>query len=206
MPYIYKITNKINGKIYIGKTLNTIEKRWKEHCSDYKRERCEKRPLYNAMNKYGIENFEISLVEECDENILSEREKYWIEYYGAFKYGYNATIGGDGKPYADYDLFFALFKQGKNIKEISQITGFCTDTVSLGLKNKEITHEEIKNNGRMVVCKKIAKIDKDTDEILSVYSSIQEAYNELNKQHSGHIASVCNGKRKTAYGYKWKYI
>ena len=48
---IYKITNLINGKIYIGKTLDTIEKRWKDHKSDSVRPRCEKRPLYSAMNK-----------------------------------------------------------------------------------------------------------------------------------------------------------
>ena len=46
MAYIYKITNQINGKVYIGKTLSSIEERWKEHCKDYKREYCEKRPLY----------------------------------------------------------------------------------------------------------------------------------------------------------------
>lgn len=49
MAFIYKITNKINGKIYIGKTLKTIEGRWKEHLKDYKRPRFEKRPLYSAM-------------------------------------------------------------------------------------------------------------------------------------------------------------
>ena len=57
--YIYKITNLINQKAYIGKTTSTIEKRWKEHCQDYKRRQYEKRPLYDAMNKYGIENFSI---------------------------------------------------------------------------------------------------------------------------------------------------
>ena len=121
MPYIYKITNKINEKIYIGKTLDTIEKRWNQHCSDYKRERCEKRPLYNAMNKYGIENFEISLVEECDKNILSERETYWIEYYGSFKYGYNATIGGDGKPYLDYEAILKLYSELKSVNQVAKI-------------------------------------------------------------------------------------
>ena len=87
MPYIYKITNLINGKIYIGKTLDTIEKRWKDHKKDSIRPRCEKRPLYSAMNKYGIENFAIEEVEECSEKELSEREKYWIEFYHSFHDG-----------------------------------------------------------------------------------------------------------------------
>ena len=55
--YIYKITNNINNKIYIGKTNLTIEKRFKEHCRDAFRERNEKRPLYAAMRKYGIQKF-----------------------------------------------------------------------------------------------------------------------------------------------------
>lgn len=54
MAYIYKITNKVNNKCYIGKTLKTIEERWIEHCRDYLRRDEEKRPLYSAMKKYGI--------------------------------------------------------------------------------------------------------------------------------------------------------
>ena len=55
MSYIYKITNDVNGKIYVGKTNYTIEKRFEEHIKDYQRKRCEKRPLYEAMNKYGVD-------------------------------------------------------------------------------------------------------------------------------------------------------
>lgn len=76
MAYIYKITNKINGKVYIGKTLNSIQKRWREHLIDSKKRRCEKRPLYSAINKYGEENFEIEQIEECSHDILNERECY----------------------------------------------------------------------------------------------------------------------------------
>ncbi len=54
MAYIYIIENDINDKKYIGKTTFSIEKRWAEHCRDCKREHLEKRPLYRAMNKYGI--------------------------------------------------------------------------------------------------------------------------------------------------------
>ena len=76
MAYIYKITNLINNKIYIGKTNRTIEERFKEHCNEYKKERSEKRPLYNAMNKYGIENFKIEQIEECSLEESSDRESY----------------------------------------------------------------------------------------------------------------------------------
>ena len=74
MAYIYQIINDINKKIYVGKTEFSIEKRFKEHCKDAFSERNEKRPLYLAMQKYGVEHFHIELIEETD--ILEEREIY----------------------------------------------------------------------------------------------------------------------------------
>ena len=67
MGFIYKITNDVNGKVYIGKTLNTVVSRWKEHCHDKDRRNMENRPLYRAMNKYGLEHFSIETIEECYE-------------------------------------------------------------------------------------------------------------------------------------------
>lgn len=79
MGYIYCITNLINGKRYVGKTAYSIEKRFKEHCSDFCKRRCEKRPLYDAMNKYGIENFIVEELEYVeDDSKLSDKEIYWI--------------------------------------------------------------------------------------------------------------------------------
>ena len=76
------------------------------------------RPLYRAFQKYGIENFSIETIEET--NNPNEREKYWIEYYGSFKNGYNATIGGDGKPYIDYDLVVATYKEIMNMEKVAE--------------------------------------------------------------------------------------
>ena len=206
MPYIYKIENKINGKIYIGKTLKTIQERWKEHCHDFKRERCEKRPLYSAMNKYGIENFFIEEIEQCEESVLSEREKYWIEYYSSFKYGYNATTGGDGRSYLDYELILSLWQEGKTAKEIAKILNHDEYSVRLALDIKGITSEKRQERSVTLRSKSVAKLDLNTDEILEVFPSQMEAYRSLGKQQSGHISQVCNGKRKTAYGYKWKWL
>ena len=108
MGFIYKITNDINGKIYIGKTeLPDPYKRWKEHLQDYDRRRCEKRPLYAAMNKYGTEHFHFEVIEQTDNTV--ERERYWIDTlrtYVGFSdcNGYNATLGGDGKSYLNLDV------------------------------------------------------------------------------------------------------
>ncbi len=67
MAYIYCITNELNQKKYVGKTNSSVNKRFQEHCNDSRKERCEKRPLYDAMQKYGEENFSIDVLQECDE-------------------------------------------------------------------------------------------------------------------------------------------
>ena len=66
MPYIYQIVNDINDKVYVGKTNFSLEKRFKEHCKDVFKRDFEKRPLYSAMKKYGVEHFHIQLPEETD--------------------------------------------------------------------------------------------------------------------------------------------
>ena len=205
MPYIYKIVNDINNKIYIGKTTETITKRWKEHCSDYNKERCEKRPLYNAIKKYGIEHFSIVEIEKV-ENItdLEDRERYWIEFYGSFKNGYNATIGGDGKPYLDYELIYKTWLKGFSLAKTATLIGCSEDSVKKILFLKGISKEQILKHGFESSYKPVCKIDITTNEVLKIYSSIVEAERENNIQK--HIASVCKGKRQTAGGYKWKYL
>jgi len=60
MPYIYVITNDVNEKQYVGKTLETIDKRFKQHIRDRNRDEYRNRPLYRAMNKYGVDHFTVS--------------------------------------------------------------------------------------------------------------------------------------------------
>lgn len=214
MPYIYKIENKINGKIYIGKTLKTIEERWREHCKDFQRERCEKRPLYSAMNKYGIENFIIEEVEQCEESILSEREKYWIEYYGSFKYGYNATIGGDGKPYIDRNLVIKTYQEIGVMQRVADLLNISVDSVKNILKENNIKIHSYKEINKKLYGKAVMMLSL-TGEPQKVFDSLSEAaifLNEERKQNSEirgitcHISQVCEGKRKTAYNHKWKWL
>ena len=155
------------------------------------------------MNKYGVEHFYIDLIEETD--IPEERERYWIEYYGSFKYGYNATIGGDGTPYVDKDLIIDLWNSGKKCKEIKQFTSYDFKTIALYLEQNKISKEERQNRSRVPYKKSTAMIDKNTNETIKVFSSATEAAQYINK-NPANIRRVCNGKRKTAYGYKWKYI
>ena len=206
MACIYKITNLVNNKVYIGKTLRTAEKRWKEHCKDCQKRKCEQRPLYRAMNKYGIENFICETIEECTIEDINDREVYWIEYYQSYHNGYNATYGGDGKSYADYDLIYQLFKEGKLIREISDITGHDISTIRQGLRNMGISIEEVRTRAIDSIKIPVIMLDKDTGEELKIFDSVTEAEQFIGMKPGGsHIAAVCKGNRATAGGYKWQY-
>lgn len=89
--FIYKITNKVNGKSYIGQTRYTVEFRWRQH--QHKKDNTY---FHNAIHKYGANNFIVEILEECDLKDLNSREIFYIAKYNTFKKGYNLTIGGDG--------------------------------------------------------------------------------------------------------------
>lgn len=93
---IYKITNQINGKCYIGQT-NNVQRRFQEHRSMQSDVNGTGKLLYCAMKKYGIENFSFEVIEPNIEN-YDEREQYWVAYYHAFGEGYNMTPGGSAPP------------------------------------------------------------------------------------------------------------
>ena len=204
MPYIYKITNIINSKAYIGKTVGTIANRWKEHCREAKQNRSNNRPLYMAIRKYGIDYFTIEQVEECSVEKLSDQEKYWINVFDTYHNGYNATCGGDGSQYADYDIIYALYNQQKTCKEIQEITKYDHTTIANALNSKGVYFEERKRRAIERISKPVARLDKNTGEILEVFHSTHEA-DRIYKTNR-HIPDVCSGKRKTAGGYGWKYI
>ena len=96
---IYKITNLINGKSYIGKSSNIIG-RWEYHKTRYNNVKEWNKSLYSAFRKYGLDNFSFEILEEMDEQYYKKfgnnREEYWILYYDTYTQGYNETTGGDG--------------------------------------------------------------------------------------------------------------
>lgn len=88
---IYKITNKNNGKIYIGQS-NNIERRFKQHQQKGAESRI---PLDIAIKKYGKDNFTYEIIELCSLEELNEKQSYWIKYYNSIENGYNCSEGGD---------------------------------------------------------------------------------------------------------------
>lgn len=103
MGYIYKITNTLNDKVYIGQTIKTVQKRFTQHKNNSNKEYFSQIVLYKAFNKYGIENFICEEIEEVPNDKLDEREKYWIEYYDSYFNGYNSTLGGRATQLYNWD-------------------------------------------------------------------------------------------------------
>ena len=210
MAYIYKIINDINATVYVGKTEFSIEKRFKQHCLDAFKNRNEKRPLYSAMRKYGVEHFRAELIEETDN--ANEREIYWIDKLNSYQQGYNATKGGDGKKYLDYDLIVATYKESKNIRETSRKLNVSVDSIEAVLQERKEKIYSLREVNRNIHGKAVKQLDKNTGDLIQIFDTLSDAarYIQPNTTSlggvSGHIINVCKGKRQTAYGYKWEYV
>ena len=212
MAYIYKIINDINDKVYIGKTELPIEQRFKQHCLDAFKVSGEQRPLYNAMQKYGTKHFSIELIEKTE--IPEQREQFWIKFYNSYIEGYNATLGGDGKTYIDYNIIVDLWNQGYTCKEIAAITHHDRGWVSVILKQKGISPLDIQERARTKKSKSVLQIDPNTNAIIDRFSSGVQAAIAMIEQGltnckrstaSTHISEVCRDKRNTFAGFNWKF-
>lgn len=153
---IYKITNKVNGKCYIGKTSIGYEKRFKKH--KLNAENKINRRLYDAMNYYGYDNFTIEVLDTCiDEKELAAKEiKYIKQFNSLMPNGYNMTLGGDGgytlQSWSEEDrkrlyALQAMKRTGKTRTEITRkkiseankgkvISKEARDKISVTLKNR----------------------------------------------------------------------
>lgn len=123
--FIYKITNIINGKSYIGQTIQDVKDRFYQHCAT----KCSKAVLnmaiHRAIEKYGKSNFTIEVIEEIDSTNLNDREKYWIKYYNSYNNGYNSTEGGQEgcKSFKDLDVESIIreYNSGKSLRALGII-------------------------------------------------------------------------------------
>ena len=199
MGYIYKITNHINGKVYIGQTRNLIEYRWQHHL--YKGRNPDKPdtnyPLYRAMRKYGLENFSILQVEEIDNELLDERECYWIQQENSLTpNGYNCDLGGKGVNKYNYDeiLKYYFTEANENASETARKFNCSLQTI---LKILEANDFSAKGHKQ-----KIYQISLRDGSIIKEFNSLIEAEKELNISHT-QLWSALNHQAKSAGRYAW---
>lgn len=210
MGYIYKITNNINGKGYIGKTERTIEIRWSEHTrpSRWKMDL----PLYRAFLKYGIDNFSIEEVEECDDTILDEREIYWINYFDTYKKGYNCTAGGEGgiKTYDEYiDVIIERYQNGERLDQLCKEYHYAYINVCREMQDRGVFPNTFA--GPEKLSKKIYAVDPITLQNVAEYESISAASRALCQEGKNPraIANHISKQKDTqhiAHGFLWRTI
>lgn len=114
---IYQAINKINNKKYIGQTITTLTIRKRQHKSDSKRDfNCY---FHNAINKYGIKNFEWNIIDRAEsQSELDEKEIFWIKFLKTYKEdkGYNMTLGGQANKIYDYSEYTDYISERKKQK------------------------------------------------------------------------------------------
>lgn len=145
MGYIYKITNKINGKSYIGQTRTSLQERMNKHYSDA---RCEKgvTGIDAAIKKYGQQNFDVDIICECSNSELDELETYFIQKYDTYNSpnGYNLTQGGQNgwrEPGLNLDETEVIkkYQELKQINKTAEYFNCCDKVISRILHKNNIT-------------------------------------------------------------------
>ena len=229
--YIYKITNCVNNKIYIGQTTRTLNSRWSSHKSEYKRRVNEDKLLFKAFDEIGIQFFKIEQIniftsdsKSSLKEILNYKEKTYIKILNSlFPNGYNMTPGGDSdgnatigkKKVAQYDLYGKLLKiynsgtEANEILGVKSISAACIKKyLCLGYMWRFVNGkpEEKISPYKGVRTKRIIQVD-NKGSIVGEFSSIAEAsiYTNINNVTIGDCVANRNN-RKTAGGYRWYEI
>jgi len=217
---IYKIENLINGKCYVGQSVD-IKKRWKQHKRTYYNSNLNKYnyPLYNSMRKHGIDNFEFSVLETVHfADDLTRREMYW---YNKLKPKYNLEIPNKSHPSGMKSIVQIDINTGQKINEYDSITEAAkavngdTSSITKACKGKLFAisgylwcYSDQFENWVMPEYKKmnipVHQIDANTNDIIKTYFNARQATEETGVQFQN-IQKVCSGKRNKAGGFVWRY-
>lgn len=225
MGLIYIIKNNCNDKVYVGQTTTSMNQRWNHHITSAKNNLDSSMVIYNAMRKYGIENFYIELLENniAGTDVLNEREKYWINYYNSLiPNGYNVREGGEDcgrREVYKIDLVtndvitkYDSLNQAAEENDIdpSNLSKVCRgiECSCKGFKWSyvdEYDKEKIKNKNPKILNRAVYQIDNKTGEIIKKFNDIAEAV-RLTNVNQPTLSMCLNGKYRTANGYNWCYV
>jgi len=194
MTIIYKIYNSFNGKVYVGKTKQSLSKRIYSHMLLLKKNKHYNKYLQSAWN-IDKDSFEFSEIERCEDSNWAEREVFWISKLNSRdeNYGYNLTLGGDGgvgRTVSDYEKSL-LIERNKNrvwTDEMRKNTGIKTrewqknywtkekrEAQGLRAKNYSITH------GKRGGWKCSEEFKAKRREYMSTFKHSEETKNKLKK-------------------------
>lgn len=221
---IYKITNTINGKVYIGQSID-IQRRWNQekNAAFNKNSHSYNLLLSQAFRKYDIKNFTFEVVEELSTEALNEREEYWINYYNSkVPNGYNIQSGGD-YIYVKNPLTSSILSLDEvtKIKELLQFTSLPMSKIAeeyeIGLstindiaKGRTWFDKDLAYPLRATTNfnKEIGQYLKD-GKLIAIYPSATIAGRKTGIEASS-ISAIARtkgkGYRKTAGGYMWRLI
>lgn len=217
--YIYKITNLVNNKCYIGKTVyGDINKRFKQHKSYSDAGGGKPESLHQAIRDFGIENFKIEVIDTIKPpKFLEEEEKRYIALYHSYykdpeNNGYNMSKGGEGTHYSDNDFnehlaeqILTLYEKERNQKEVARQLQIDVTTVHSYLLLNNIETDDAKTIAIRNTGKRVAIINKK-DEIVAIYPSLGEAARHfIDGESASHVSEVCYGKRSNIKGYTAKF-
>lgn len=212
---IYKIENLINGKVYIGQSVD-IETRWRAHKNKINQKNSIEihYPLYQDFIRYGLENFSFEIIEECNIEELNEKEKMWINKYNSFYYakdsnGYNLTTGGEGTrkiPLEDIEEMHKLWEKGKTITEISQTTSHSQNTIGIYLKNYyNVTHID-KINRRTSISNEVTKKKVNLYNIYGQFIKSYEKAGDIAAEFGANCFNIYRCIRGEAASYHDNYF
>ena len=191
--FIYKITNKINGKSYIGQTIQSVKERFYQHCATKCSQAILNMVIHKAITKYGKANFTIEVIEEVESTNLNDRERYWIRYYDSYNNGYNSTEGGqDGiKLFKNLDTESIVreYKSGKSLREIGRLFNVDKQTI------KDLL---VRNNINLRTTRTYKLSQKDREDIIKDLSLGLSRKEIISKWHisKGYLSQLINGYRR----------
>lgn len=191
--FIYKITNTINSKSYIGQTIQNVKERFYQHCATKCSKAVSNMAIHRAIKKYGKSNFTVEVIEEIDSANLNDREKYWIRYYDSYNNGYNFTEGGqDGiKLFKNLDTESIVreYKSGKSLREIGRLFNVDKQTI------KDLL---VRNNINLRTTRTYKLSQKDREDIIKDLSLGLSRKEIISKWHisKSYLSQLINGYRR----------
>lgn len=213
---IYAIINLENKKIYIGSTVKTqgFSRRWASHRYKLKKNIHANNHLQNAWNKYGEDNFEFRIIEECKEDVIIQRENVWIKNYDSLNRnsGYNLKDASQTiiSEETNKKISNTMKKKWANGEMSISDDGIKRKRERMSGKNNPMygvhlnpTIDQIKRTTEHLY-KPVKQIDNNGN-VINTFKSISEAHSSLNKLPNNSIGLCCRGLKKQAYGFKWKF-